>query len=66
MGCSSSHEGYNLASDYKARQLPEPDAKFYTCEFEKEAYMAINVFRADPKSMVPHIRVFKKNQNYKG
>ena len=33
-----------------------PDAKEYENNFEKEAYMTINLIRVDPKMFVPHIK----------
>lgn len=67
MGCSSSaHEGYCLVTDYKRRGLPEPDPKLYQNDFEKEAYMTINLLRVDPKSMIPQVKAFKKHKLYQG
>jgi hypothetical protein len=68
MGCNSSHasHGFDLIQEYQKHNLPMPDPKIYQNDFEKEAYMAINLIRQDPKGMSLHIKDFKKHKFYKG
>ena len=60
MGCSSGKKPvFSVEQAYKDKDLPVLDGKEYENEFEKECYMSINLFRADPKSMIPHIKAAK-------
>ena len=54
MGCKSTKpEQFYLETEYKNRNLPILDPKEIENEFEKEAYMIINLLRADPKILIP-------------
>ena len=68
MGCNSSHElpPLEFYDNYKRHNLPEADIKILQNEFEKEAFMTINMIRADPKSMVKYVKQYKKHKSYKG
>ena len=52
---------------YVAAGMPLPDSSEYENDFEKQIFMAINVFRHEPKRLVPMIKkVYKENVLLKG
>jgi hypothetical protein len=54
MGCSSDKEGrVNVEELYRTKGLPMPEALEYENNFEKEAYMAINLIRNEPAIFIP-------------
>jgi hypothetical protein len=54
MGCSSDKEmRINIEEEYIKKGLPIPDVLDYENNFEKEAYMTINLIRNDPKMFIP-------------
>ena len=61
MGCSATKSGssYNVEHEYKAKKLPMPDGTEYENEFEKEAFMMINLMRHEPKHFIAHIKEMK-------
>lgn len=60
MGCKSSKpDTFNIEAEYRQLNLPPIDAKAFENEFEKEAYIAINVLRANPKILLPQIKSVK-------
>lgn len=60
MGCGSSKEGpLNIEQMYRQKNLPMPQGTEYENNFEKEAYMTINLIRQDPKAFISHIREAK-------
>ncbi len=63
MGCVTSGAGdpknFNIGAEYNNRGLPAIWSTDYNNEFEKEAYMTINMIRSDPKFMIPHIKGIK-------
>ncbi len=60
MGCKSGKpDGFNIETEYKNKSLPMPDPTDFENEFEKEAYFAINVLRANPKVLLPQIKEMK-------
>ena len=68
MGCKTStnlgEEG--IEDQYLRLKLPPIDGKIYQNQFEREAFITISLFRADPGSMVKHVNRFKKHPSYKG
>ena len=68
MGCNQSQNcgTFDLAKEYDRKTLPAPDPKLFQNEFEKEAFMIINLIRADPKGIIPQIRAIKSHSFYKG
>ena len=60
MGCSSNKEQrLNVEDMYKQKNLPMPEQSQYENNFEKEAFMTINLLRSDPKLFIPQIREVK-------
>lgn len=53
MGCAGSKNRVNVEIIYRSKGLPMPEAMEYECVFEKEAFMAINLIRVDPKLFIP-------------
>ncbi len=54
MGCKSSKpDTFNIETEYRQLNLPAPDSKAFENEFEKEAFMTVNVLRANPKLLLP-------------
>ncbi len=68
MGCKTStnlgEEG--IEEHYLRLKLPTIDGKTFENQFEKEAFITISLFRADPGSMVKHVNRFKKHPSFKG
>ena len=52
MGCSSNKpdQGFDLQAEYAKKNLPAPEQGTFENEFEKEAYLVVNLIRADPKA----------------
>lgn len=62
MGCSANKEQrLNIEVIYKQKNLPMPDPSHYENNFEKEAFMTINLLRHEPKLFIPQIREIKGN-----
>ena len=54
MGCGSSKSnGINIEEEYTKKGLPLPETLEYENNFEKEAYMTMNLLRNDPKFFIP-------------
>ena len=68
MGCTSGKaKAYKIDEEYaKNNNLPLPETSLYENEFEKEAYMTVNLFRANPKEFIPIIREVSHSNLYKG
>ena len=68
MGCKAStnlgEEG--IEEHYLRLKLPSIDGKLYQSQFEREAFITVSLFRADPGAMVKHVNRFKKHPAYKG
>jgi hypothetical protein len=63
MGCADSkgHNTYNVEAEYVKRGLPQPWSGEYENQFEKEAFMTINLIRSDPKIFIDQIKVVRGN-----
>ena len=60
MGCKSSRpDTFNIETEFRAKNLIMPEATKFESEFEREAFMAINLFRYDPRSLIPQIKTIK-------
>ena len=60
MGCKSTKpEGFSIEEEYRKKNLPMPDVTFFENGFEKTVFFTINVFRSDPKMMIPFIKEVK-------
>ena len=60
MGCESSKQlAYNVEQEYKMNKLPMPECRLFENQFEKEAFMAINLIRNSPKSFVQFVKEIK-------
>ncbi len=60
MGCKSAKpDTFNIETEYRNTDLPMPDAKAFENDFEKEAFMTINVLRVNPRSLIPQIKIVK-------
>lgn len=60
MGCKAGkHETFNIETEYRNRNIPMPDSSQFENEFEREAFMTINVLRSDPKILIPQIKAVK-------
>ena len=58
--CSSKkQEGFSVEEEYRKLNYPMPDPTAFEGSFEKEAFYAANVFRANPKIMIPFIKEAK-------
>ena len=67
MGCAAAKPSLNLDQEYKTLNLPMPDATAYENDFEKEAFMTLNLLRHNPKKFIPNIKELKSNSKlYKG
>jgi len=58
MGCGESkpYKDFKLLEQYQQAGLRQPWSNEYENEFEKQVYMATNLFRYDPKRYLPLIR----------
>lgn len=71
MGCTSSTEPKKtIQYSYAEKNLPMPDPSEYENEFEKVAYMTINLIRHDPKTFIPKVmevksKLFKNDDAYR-
>lgn len=61
MGCAGGKNRVNVEIIYRSKGLPMPEAMEYECVFEKEAFMAINLIRVDPKLFIPQIKEVRSN-----
>ena len=60
MGCTSTkHPKINIEQIYKDLMLPPLDQNDYENDFEKQAFMTINVFRHDPKVLLESLKEVK-------
>ena len=60
MGCENSKQpAFIVEQEYKMKKLPVPDSSLYENEFEKEAFMTINLIRDNPKEFIPFVREIK-------
>ena len=60
MGCGASKpDVFNIEVEFRKTNLPMPDATVFENEFEKEAWLTVNVLRANPKALIPYIREVK-------
>ena len=60
MGCSSTKPpAFNVDQEYKNQKLAVPEATEYENDFEKEAFMTLNLLRHDPKLFIPHVKEMK-------
>lgn len=60
MGCSANKEGRpNIEQMYRNKNLPIPEGTDYENNFEKEAFMTINLLRNDPKAFINDVRAAK-------
>ena len=50
---------FNLAKEYHKEDLPLPWSSDFTCNQEKDIFMAVNYFRKYPKKLVPFVRQCK-------
>tara|TARA_B110000285_G_C14853947_1_gene481282 strand:+ start:69 stop:551 length:483 start_codon:yes stop_codon:yes gene_type:complete len=50
---------FNLAKEYHKEDLPLPWSTEFTCNQEKDIFMAVNYFRKYPKKLVPFVRQCK-------
>ena len=65
MGCSSTKgSSFNVEQEYKAKKLHVPDASEYENEFEKEAFLMINLVRHEPKRFIAHVKEMKGKTIY--
>jgi hypothetical protein len=57
MGCSSARPArFNIEEEYKNKNLPIPEGTELENQFEKEAFMTINLIRHDPKFFLPMLK----------
>ena len=60
MGCKqASPKAYNIEEEYKHANLAVPDKTEYENEFEREAFMMINLLRHNPKNFVVQVKQMK-------
>lgn len=60
MGCKSSKpDTFDIEVEFRNKNLIMPEANKFESEFEREAFMAINIFRNDPRSLIPQIKNLK-------
>ena len=60
MGCSSGKpDAFNIETEYRGKSLPMPEGTQFENEFEREAFMAINLLRVDPKVLIPLLKGVK-------
>ncbi|CDW81995.1 UNKNOWN [Stylonychia lemnae] len=63
MGCTSGKTHVIVVEDkYRELGLRIPSAKEYESDFEKQAFMTINVIRREPKLFIPELRRLKSNK----
>ena len=68
MGCSDSKNSnlFNVEAEYIKKALVQPWGGEYENQFEKEAFMAINLIRNDPGMFNEQIKVVRGDKLYKG
>lgn len=60
MGCSESRPPtFNVIHEYTQVKLTVPNNTEYENDFEKEAFMMINLIRHEPKKFVTHVKLMK-------
>lgn len=60
MGCENTKpDTFNIEEEYRRKNLPMPDTTMFENEFEKEAFMTINLLRTDPKILIAHVKTIK-------
>jgi hypothetical protein len=60
MGCKSGKpDTFNIETEYRNKNIPMPDGSQFENEFEREAFMTINLLRVDPKLLIPQIKEVK-------
>ena len=60
MGCANAKpEGFNIEEEFIKSSWPMPDAKVFENEFEKEAWLTVNVLRSNPKVLIPQLKEVK-------
>ena len=60
MGCGSSRgSSFNIEAEYIKIGVPLPDNYVFENEFEKHAYMTINILRFNPKVFIPQIKALR-------
>ena len=58
--CSSNKpDNFNIEEEYRKLNLPMPDPTAFENGFEKEAFFTANVFRHNPKLLIPVIKEVK-------
>jgi hypothetical protein len=63
--CSSKKpENFSIEEEYRKLNLPMPDPTAFEGSFEKEAFFTVNVFRSNPKLMIPFIKDAKSKTLY--
>ena len=60
MGCSESKDVSNLREQYQQTGMQEPWSNQYDNEFEKELFMATNLFRHNPAKLVTYVKDLKR------
>ena len=68
MGCSAEKpQTGNVLDQYVAAGFVIPDSSEYENDFEKKLFMAINLFRHEPKRFIPMVKkVYKEHILLKG
>ena len=60
MGCANAKpEGFSIEEEFIKSSWPMPDAKVFENEFEKEAWLTVNVLRSNPKVLIPQLKEVK-------
>jgi hypothetical protein len=62
MGNSINSSNPNFDELYVKQGFELPDEKFYSCEFEKKLFMAMNLFRANPSKFNTYLSQIKKTR----
>jgi hypothetical protein len=66
MGCGSSKpQSFSIEDEYRKANWPMPEAKIFENEFEKEAWLTVNVLRSNPKVLINHIKEVKSKYRSK-
>jgi hypothetical protein len=65
MGCAQTRPPtYNVVHEYTQAKLTVPENSEYENEFEKEAFMMINLIRHEPKKFITQIKMVKSKSKY--
>ena len=60
MGCQAAKpDVFSIEEEFRKINMPMPEAKTFENEFEKEAWMTVNVLRSNPKILINHIKEVK-------